>query len=493
MPTTVAQSTPLDANEVSTTSSFPRRSRLEAILPRGEAIRNFVYTGALDRIRSRMDVDVISVMPDDAINKLMENRYDSVMELMEIPERWLVRAIRGMVEMAHGRWLWSEAAQDRWRLRDHEATTLSLKTKRVLSKAICLPFANRPGLDVLCAIERMSSRVLRTSDYYLDVFRKRRPTLVFNGSHVHCRVAIQAVQAAQWLGIPTATFVFSWDNLTSQGRIMLPYDYFLVWSEDMRNQLLELYPRIPSANVFVTGTPQFDFHFDPKYHWTREEFCRRVGLDPKRPFFVYTTGMPNYMPEEMRVVEGIADLLAGMTDLGSPQLLVRVYPKDRTTRFDELRSRRRDIIFSPVNWEQVWLTPRPDDVELYTNTLRHCVAGINISSTVSLELCMFDKPVLNVGYNPPGADISPVSFASYYNFDHYREVVESGAVTVVPSQDEMAACLRRALLEPEHKREERRLLIQKMFGNLLDGKSSLRVAEALLTAARLSQRTGQLA
>lgn len=489
MPITEAHSTPLETTHQAAESSPPLRRRIEVILPRGEAIRNFVYTAALDRIRSRMEVDVISVMPDEALHKLMVNRYDSVMELSEIPERWIVRAIRGVLEMAHGRWLWSEAAQDRWRLRDYEATTIALKVKRILSKAICLPFANRHGLNLLSAIERLCSRSLRTSDYYLDLFRKRRPALVFNGSHVHCRVAIQAVQAAQWLGIPTATFVFSWDNLTSQGRIMLPYNFFLVWSEDMRAQLLELYPQIPPANVFVTGTPQFDFHFDPQYFWTREEFCRRLGLDPERPFFIYTTGMPNYMPEEMRVVEGIADLLGGMEDLGRPQLLVRVYPKDRTTRFDELRRRRNDIVFSPVNWEQVWLTPKPDDVEMYTNTLRHCAAGINISSTVSLELCMFDKPVLNVGYNPPGADISPVSFASYYKFDHYREVVESGAVTVVPSQEEMAACLRRALLEPEYRRDERRALITKMFGNLLDGKSGVRVSEALLTAAGLSQGT----
>lgn len=481
MSTTEMQPSPSDAARRNRPS--PALPRMEAILPRGEAIRNFVYTGALDRLRGQMEVDVLSVMPDEALRQMMVNRYDSVMELTEIPERWAVRALRGIVEMAHGRWLWSEAAQDRWRLRDYEATTAGMKAKRLLSKALCLPFASRRGLDVLSAVERTGSRVLRTSDYYLELFRQRRPALVFNGSHVHCRVAIQAVQAAQWLGIPTATFIFSWDNLTSQGRIFLPYDFFLVWSEDMRAQLLALYPRIPPARVFVTGTPQFDFHFDPQYHWSREEFCRRVGLDPTRPIFLYTTGMPNYMPEEMRVVEGIADLLAAQTDLGRPQLLVRVYPKDRTTRFDELRSRRRDIVFSPVNWEQVWLTPKPDDVELYTNTLRHCAAGINVSSTVSLELCMFDKPVLNVGYNPPGADISPVSFAAYYQFDHYREVVESGAVTVVSSQEEMAGCLRRALLEPGHKREERKALIRKMFGELLDGRSSVRVARALLSAA----------
>jgi hypothetical protein len=47
----------------------------------------------------------------------------------------------------------------------------------------------------------------------------------------------------------------------------------------------------------------------------------------------------------------------------------------------------------------------------------------------------------------------------------------------------MAGCLRRALLEPGHKREERKALIKKMFGELLDGRSSVRVARALLSAA----------
>jgi hypothetical protein len=296
-------------------------------------------------------------------------------------------------------------------------------------------------------------------------------------------VAIQAVQAAQWLGIKTCTFIFSWDNLTSQGRILPPYDYYLVWNEALKRQLVDIYPGIRPDQVFVTGTPQFDFHFDPASYWSREEFCAKVGADPGRPLVLYSTGMPNHMPGEPLIVEQIADFLADMADLGPPQLLVRVYPKDRTGRFDELKARRSDIIFPAARWVDAWLTPTEDDNRMLTNTVRHVDAGINVASTISLELCMFDKPALNVGYNPPGIESVRVPYARYYEFDHYRPVVESGAVEVAWTADEMRRMLREALTNPKRRSAQRQELIRRMFGDTLDGRSHERVAQVLLTLA----------
>src|SRR5262249_41794127 len=155
----------------------------------------------------------------------------------------------------------------------------------------------------------------------LHLFQELKPALVFNGSHVHSRVATQVVHAARRVGIPTATFIFSWDNLTSQGRIVPPYDHYLVWNNEIREQLLQIYRAVRPEQISVTGTPQFDFHFRPQFHWSREEFCTRVGADPARPIVLYSTGMANHMPGEPRIVEGIADMLAEMADLGRPQLL----------------------------------------------------------------------------------------------------------------------------------------------------------------------------
>jgi hypothetical protein len=172
---------------------------------------------------------------------------------------------------------------------------------------------------------------------------------------------------------------------------------------------------------------------------------------------------------------------------GAPQLLVRIYPKDLTNRFDDLKRRRPDILFPKVPWEAAWLTPHFEDSNLLNNTLSHAAVGINVASTVSLELCMFDKPVINIGYNPPSVEKNVVDYARYYDFDHYRPVVQSVAVKVAHSEVELNSMLRAALVEPHQGSTERRRLIAQMFGNTLDGYAGLRLAEFLTEIAGRNQ------
>ncbi len=471
----------------STRPAGPASDRhIAVILPRGEAIRNFVYSRALDELHNEAQLSVLSVVPSGEFRDLLTGRYEAFHQLEAFPEPWVVRITREVLDMAHGRVLWSQAAQDRWKLRDLEAVDTAEKIKRIGKKLLCYPFTSQAGLSFLTAWERNASQWFRGTEHYVDLFRKMRPSLVFNGSHVHSQVAIQVIHAAQALGIPTATFLFSWDNLTSQGRLIPLYDHYLVWNEAIKADLLRIYPSIRAEQVRVVGTPQFDFHFRPEFHCSREEYCARVGADPRRPIVVYSTGMANHMPGEHVVVERIADLLKEFTEFGPPQLLVRLYAKDLTNRFDELRNRRRDILFPEVAWEKSWLTPKYEDLSAYTNLLRHCALGINIASTVSLELCMMDKPVLNVGYDPPGMNIHPVSFARYYQFDHYAPVVASGGVEVAYSEDQLRAQISNALRNPGERAAQRRALLDKMFGGTLDGHSSNRVSQALLQLASRS-------
>lgn len=467
-----------------TDESRSSKPRIVVLVPRGEVIRNFVYSGALDEIAKRADLTLFSVSTNSDIDGSLREKYGDIYPLEEYNERWTVRIQREILDVSHNRWLWSRAAQERSRLRDAEAITLAQRSKRVAKKFISYPFANKTGLRLLEKTERVSSRWLRKAKDYESLLRQLQPSLVFNGSHVHSRNAIQAAQAAQWLGIPTATFIFSWDNLTSQGRIMTRYEYFLVWNEPLKRQLLEMYEWIKPENVFVTGTPQFDLHFREETYLSREEYCEQIGADPNRPLVLYTSGMANHMPGEPELVEGVADILAAYPKKDRPQLLVRVYAKDLTGRFDDLRERRPDILFADPIWESEWLTPKPEDSIALVNALRHCALGINVASTISLELCMFDKPVINVGYNPPSVPADELSYAGYYEFDHYRPVAECGAVQVAWNLEQMGELIRESLSAPDKHKQQRKELIGQMFGETLDGKSGERVADTLLKIAR---------
>jgi len=463
------------------------RKKILVILPRGESIRNFLYTGALELLAKDHDLALLSVFPNADLAARLRALTDEIAELRPFVNKFLPYWIRLLLYDAHDRTNWTRASQDHWRRRRDRSRLRWVNL--VLSRLL----ANQPGLRLLSLIERKVSFWTRPDNFYLDLIRTWRPDVVFNGSHIHSENAMQAVLAARECGIPTAAFFFSWDNLTSRSRIVPGYDHYLVWNSGLKQGLLDLYPEIAAGNVFITGTPQFDLHFSTAHYWTREAFCRRCGADPERPILFYATGMPKHMLQEPHVLADIADLLGELPLPRRPQLLVRLYPKYPVEGFAHLRE-RADIIFLESSWEQAFHTPLEDDLVLYINALRHADAGVNIASTVSLECCMFDKPVINPAYIPAGGSPETHDYGRFYEYAHYRPIVASGAVQVAYTREEMARYLIEAFTEPAKYAPERRALIEGFFESYLDGQSFARVAAALdriLAGARGSWQQGR--
>lgn len=480
------------AREVNTSESRPEISlpttskpHVVLVIPRGEAVRNFLYSDTLPALNENARVTVLSVVVDEKIISRSRPFVEAVIPLQEYPERRLVLALRYLVHTAHYRWLWSKVAQNLWEWRNAEFLTGLAKVKWNLWKSLVYSLANRPTLEGLTAAENYASYILRPTDYFDQLFKRLKPDLVFNGSHIHGPASTLPLRVAHQLGIPTAGFIFSWDNLTSRSRIFEPYDYYFVWHEQMRNQLLDLYPKIKPDQVFITGTPQFDFHFRSEFQLTREALCQRIGLDPGRPFILYTTGVAQHFPEEHRTVELVIRLLRNMDITPKPQLVVRTYIKDTSPEMKALAQQHMpDVIFPPVLWDEKWFTPLYDDLTIYTSLIRHACLSINAASTVSLEFLMQDKPVINLGFDPPGSSL-PYHFRyiRHIEFDHYRPVAESGAVMVAKSESDMQRMLLRGLTEPAADSEKRRCFIKSMFGATLDGNSGRRVADQLVILA----------
>lgn len=88
------------------------------------------------------------------------------------------------------------------------------------------------------------------------------------------------------LGIPTASFIFSWDNLPKATTLIEP-DFYFVWSDYMKNELLQYCPYVKENQVFVTGTPQFESHFDKSLLQTKEIFYKTHNLDLKERIYLF--------------------------------------------------------------------------------------------------------------------------------------------------------------------------------------------------------------
>src|SRR6476660_4884938 len=93
------------------------RPRVAVVLPRGEAIRNFVYSGALDRIAQNADLTVFTIVPNEQILDDLRARFDAVVPIDAPPRNAISRYANELAQLGHGRRLDSEAARERVRLR----------------------------------------------------------------------------------------------------------------------------------------------------------------------------------------------------------------------------------------------------------------------------------------------------------------------------------------------------------------------------------------
>ena len=443
------------------------KKKILFIIPRGEVIRNFAYSGIISQLRKFYNVHLLTVIPNADLKIYLQEMSDGLDELKFHKPTYFHGYLLNLLDLAHNRYLWSEAARVRWNMRDAEANSFFSKVKRTLNKLLAIIMATNRSLRWFEFFILKLSKYESSVQSYIKRINEIQPDLVFNGSHSHASIAYHTMQAARILGIKTASFLFSWDNLTSQGRVIPPSDYYLAWNKQIQADFLRIYPHVSQDRVFVSGTPQFIFHFNEEIFLSREIFLQLLSLKPDDKYILYSAGMSHHMPHEPYVVERIADLIKG---IGSEyKLVVRTYAKDKFNVFEDLRKRRTDIIMPEVYWEKNFQTPLIKDQLFFSNLLKHCTAGINIASTISLELCMFDKPAINVGYNPPGLDIYPYNYTRFYNFDHYRPIVESGAIEVAKSEEELLVLLKSAIEDPMRLSKYRNKLVESFFeGNLGD-------------------------
>lgn len=162
----------------------------------------------------------------------------------------------------------------------------------------------------------------------LRALREERPDAVvvtpfvdFNSDQV------DLVKATRALGLPCALAVASWDNLTNKGVIQIPPDRLMVWNEAQRREASELHGIAPDK-VSVTGAQLFDHWFDRRPSRDREAFCRHVGLDPERPYILYTCSSVFIARQEASFVARWLDSLRNHPDplLRSAGVLIRPHP-----------------------------------------------------------------------------------------------------------------------------------------------------------------------
>jgi hypothetical protein len=328
-------------------------------------------------------------------------------------------------------------------------------------------------------LEKMIVEFDRSPEAYQRL-QALKPDLVFStGTFRYEEPGV--VAAAKRLKIPVLAFVTSWDNISIKSRMVLKYDGYLVWSQRMKEELLEYYPQSRRVPIYVVGAPQFDVFFDQSRYLSRAEFCAGLGLDPNKPLIVHAMGVANNVEEHHGALDLAKRICRG--ELGEAQLIVRPHPFHN--------QRELNVLFAPFAPRVVLQQYNPDEqrslrsqnqqeTDQWVNTFRHGDVVVHLSSTVAIDAALFDRPSVCMDYDPtPGQPHQAIVRDVNHRWTHYKPVAESGGTRLVNNPDELVAAVRAYLADPALHRAERRKMAGYVCG-YLDGQCGQRMVNAVL-------------
>jgi hypothetical protein len=324
-----------------------------------------------------------------------------------------------------------------------------------------------------------------------DFVERERPVLALSTCYV-VNWEWPVFRSLQSLGVPTATHVLSFDNLTSRGYLPIEcFDHYMVWNETMRGELERLYG-VPPERITITGTPQFDFHVNDSCIWSRQRTSHVLGLDPNRPYVAYCANHQALTPSEPDLVAAVLRSMQSDPELRDQQWLIRLHPMDDYSRWSAVQRRFSNVVVSEpwrpgTSGARSWAVPSLDDVALLGNTLRYASATLHIGSTIALDSAVVDTPVISVCFHPSASAVEAKFYRDVHYTRHYAPITRSGATVMATDLTTLRSALLDAILQRPALARARAALVSRICGPV-DGGSVERI-ERVLTELRDDEHT----
>lgn len=314
------------------------------------------------------------------------------------------------------------------------------------------------------------------------LFDRHRPALVVCANPGLVFSEVPLMRTARRRGVPCMVIDASWDNFTNKLLPVRQADRLVVWNEIMKEQAVRLHGYRPEA-VSVAGAAQFDEHFRAQARCTRAEFFQRIGADPSRKLIVLTTTPRSLYRHHDYVLRELSTAIE-RGPLAGAQVLVRLHPRDEIECYREFAGVPHVIVEKPFRHsiavaDGLAIDVMPEHQRHLGDTLCHADVVVNVASTITIEACIFDTPVVNIGFDGPAGEPYVRSATRYYSFTHYVNITNRRAVRVATSAAEMVESVARYLADRSLDAEGRRQVVLDQC-QFTDGRSASRVTAAVI-------------
>lgn len=302
----------------------------------------------------------------------------------------------------------------------------------------------------LVRIRKKINKLERTTtkyNYCKAQLMEHKPALVFCTTQ-RATQAISALLAAKDLEIPSVTFVYSWDNVPKAMHVV-ETDYYVVWSNLMKKEILKYYPFIKEEQVFVTGTPQFEPHYDTSLLQSREDFFKQYNLDLTKKYICFSGDDETTSPLDQYYLEDLANVVRSLNSKGENLgIIYRKCPVDYTIRYDAIIESNKDIInvLDPI-WEQVgtqWneILPVKEDFKMLYNVCEHSEFVTNVCSSTIFDFVAHNKSCIYYNYEQPQLKKGIRDIGQNYNYVHFRSMPSNEAAIFCENKNDLENIVR---------------------------------------------------
>jgi hypothetical protein len=464
--------------------------RILLLVPDGVGVRNFIYT---DFLQKRPVGTEITVWCDTVIADLLarENFPYPVMPSPIFPSNAKIETLRRAKQTAE---LYRNSHKFSNAIYKTYVKPLALHTpkqwlKWIWEQSLLLGKSNDAGVQQL---KDQYLNEIRKTDFFHQCkvqLKQNRPDVLFC-THQRSVFAIAPLLAAADLGIPTACFIFSWDNLP-KGTLTVQADNYLVWSSYMKEEMQRYYPEISQDKVYITGTPQFTPYFDASLEEARDVFCKKYDLDPKKHLICFSGDDVKTSPYDPVYLSDLAESVNSLNSLGERQfqILFRRCPVDWSDRFDPVLKKFPSLIrvVDPIwygrddnfGWDQ--FIPKREDVALLVNTVMHSDVVINVGSTMAIDFSTLGKPACYIHYNTRNDNTWFVE--KIYSYLHFKTMDGLDPVFWINSKEAIPGVIMQAVQDNKAKVEDAKLWHSRIAAHPLE-QASQRIWHVLQTISK---------
>ncbi len=329
-------------------------------------------------------------------------------------------------------------------------------------------FLGRPTF-VKKLIRAIDLRIIATGRL-ADFFEKYKPALVFAADIYH-NDDVRFIAAARKRGVPAVGMVRSWDNVTTKGMFRAEPDRLIVHNEIIKAEVIK-YNAFPADKIFVSGIPQYDGYLRGS-RMPREEFFKKIGLDPKRKLIMYSPFGDRFFKYDWQILEILKEL--------DEQVLVRLTPNDKVD-FSRFQPASDFYVDQPGHQFQKGFFRDTElneaDMAWLGDSLYHSDLVVVGGASIAIDAAFFGKPAVLIYFD--GRESLPYikSARRWLDFDHGRKLRESGGVAVAASKEDLLRRAKELLADPKSGQDNRQKMAKEQCWRL-DGQSGKRIADFL--------------